>query len=72
MSTNAVIAEKPATEPSPEQQGWTELSFNDVQQPGYYAPPVNNPQCPSGYVCTPNQPAPPPPCPAGYTCTPDR
>ncbi len=40
-------------------------------QPGYYAPPANNPQCPPGEVCTPNQP-PPPPCPAGYACTPDN
>ncbi|MCL4526464.1 MAG: glycine zipper domain-containing protein [Gammaproteobacteria bacterium] len=26
------------------------------QQPqsGYYAPPANNPPCPAGYVCTPN------------------
>ena len=46
---------------------------NNVQQPGYHAPPANNPQCPPGYVCTPNQPAPPPPpCPAGYTCTPNN
>jgi outer membrane lipoprotein SlyB len=41
----------------------------NAAQPGYYAPPANNPQCPSGYVCTPQQPA-PPPCPPGYTCTP--
>ena len=25
------------------------------QQPGYYAPPVNNPQCPPGYTCVPLQ-----------------
>ncbi len=26
------------------------------QQPGYYAPPVNNPQCPTGYTCVPTAP----------------
>ena len=26
------------------------------QQPGYYAPPVNNPQCPPGYTCVPTAP----------------
>ena len=26
------------------------------QQPGYYAPPVNNPQCPPGYTCVPAAP----------------
>ena len=26
------------------------------QQPGYYAPPVNNPQCPQGYTCVPTAP----------------
>ena len=26
------------------------------QQPGYYAPPVNNPQCPPGYACVPTAP----------------
>lgn len=25
-------------------------------QPGYYAPPVNNPQCPPGYTCVPTAP----------------
>jgi len=24
-------------------------------QPGYYAPPPNNPVCPPGYTCVPNQ-----------------
>jgi hypothetical protein len=36
-----------------------------VQQ-GYYAPPANNPQCPPGNTCYPQQPA--PPCPPGYAC----
>ena len=31
-------------QPQPQQQ---------YQQPGYYAPPANNPPCPAGYVCTP-------------------
>ena len=35
MSTNAVIAENPATEPSPEQQGWTELSFEEIEDMGF-------------------------------------
>ena len=26
------------------------------QQPGYYAPPANNPQCPPGYACVPTAP----------------
>ena len=26
------------------------------QQPGYYAPPVNNLQCPPGYTCVPTAP----------------
>ena len=25
-------------------------------QPGYYAPPVNNPHCPPGYTCVPTAP----------------
>ena len=29
MSTNAVTAETPATEPSPEQQGWTERPLEE-------------------------------------------
>ncbi len=37
-------------------------------QPGYYAPPPNNPQCPPGDTCYPQ---PQPPCPAGYSCVPN-
>ena len=35
MSTNAVTAENPATEPSPEQQSWTELSFEEIEDMGF-------------------------------------
>ncbi|AIA56769.1 glycine zipper domain-containing protein [Acidithiobacillus caldus] len=28
---------------------------NDVPPPGYYAPPPNNPVCPAGYTCVPDQ-----------------
>ncbi len=28
---------------------------NQPPQPGYYAPPPNNPVCPAGYVCTPDE-----------------
>ena len=35
-------------QPQPQQQQY--------QQPGYYAPPVNNPQCPPGYACVPTAP----------------
>ena len=30
-------------------------SYQQPQQ-GYYAPPVNNPQCPPGYTCVPAAP----------------
>ena len=30
--------------------------YQQYQQPGYYAPPVNNPQCPQGYTCVPTAP----------------
>ena len=30
--------------------------YQRYQQPGYYAPPVNNPQCPQGYNCVPTAP----------------
>jgi hypothetical protein len=26
---------------------------NQPPQPGYYAPPANNPSCPPGYTCVP-------------------
>lgn len=35
MSTNAVTAENPATEPSPEQQGWTERSLEEIKDMGF-------------------------------------
>ncbi|MGC9127112.1 MAG: glycine zipper domain-containing protein [Acidithiobacillus sp.] len=52
-----------------------EQSAPPAPQPGYYAPPPSNVQCPPGYVCTPTAPQyqnptpPPPSCPPGYTCT---
>lgn len=34
MSTNAVTAENPATEPTPKQQGWTEISLEEITELG--------------------------------------
>lgn len=36
--------------------GHGQQTQNQVPPPGYYAPPPNNPPCPAGYVCTPQQP----------------
>lgn len=38
------------------QQQQPQSQQRQYQQPGYYAPPVNNPQCPPGYTCVPTAP----------------
>ncbi len=35
--------------------GHGQQTQNNVPPPGYYAPPANNPVCPAGYTCVPNQ-----------------
>jgi len=38
------------------QQSYQQPYPQQYQQPGYYAPPVNNPPCPPGYSCVPTAP----------------
>lgn len=43
-------------QPQYQQQYQQPYQQQQYQQPGYYAPPVNNPQCPPGHTCVPTAP----------------